>query len=58
MSRNSGDGNTNLNVNVSARRTATNVDRSADMIEHVLGGELVARLEEQLVGSAMKTPAL
>ena len=30
----------------------SHVDRSADMIEHVLGGELVARLEEQLIGSA------
>src|SRR5687767_281 len=31
MSRNSGDGNTNLNVNVSSRRPATNVDRASDI---------------------------
>jgi manganese/zinc/iron transport system permease protein len=32
----------------------SHVDRSADMIEHVLGGELVGKLEQQLIGSVVK----
>ena len=35
----------------------SHVDHSADMIEHVLGGELVAKLEAELFSRLPATPA-
>ena len=35
----------------------SHVDHSADMIEHVLGGELVAKLEAELFSRLPTTPA-